>query len=224
MNRIFIIAIVYLVGIGVLLIFNEINYRWFRLKGEYTRKFAHVAATLSTLPFPYLFPSHWYVLVLALIFFFVLYFTQRSTYLESIHDISRKSVGSYLLPLSIYITFLISEWLDQKILYLLPMLILALCDPAAALIGMNVKKGNRRIKIGHLELKKTWYGSLGFFVTGFLITIVAFYFHYGTLNGYLIFVAVMVGLGGSVAELVSLRGSDNLTIPLVVLAVLLILL
>lgn len=224
MNQIFIIAIVYLVGIGILLIFNEVNYRWFHLKGEYTRKFAHVAATLSTLPFPYLFPSHWYVLVLALLFFIVLYITQQTTYLESIHDISRKSVGSYLLPLSIYVTFLISEWQDRTILYLLPMLILALCDPAAALIGMNVKKGNRWIKIGSLELKKTWYGSLGFFVTGFLVAVLALYFHYGTLSGYLIFVAAMVGLGGSVAELASVRGSDNLTIPLGVLAILLILL
>ena len=82
-------------------------------------KFAHFTATLSTITFPYLFNDHWYVLVLASIFFIVLFISRHGTQLKSIHDIDRKSAGSYLLPLSIYLTFLISIELDNKFLYIL---------------------------------------------------------------------------------------------------------
>src|SRR5690625_7442279 len=100
MDNVLIISIIYFIGIAILLIANELYYRYLGVKGEYSRKFAHITATFATLPFPYIIPSHWYILVLALLFFAVLYVTQRSTFLNSIHDIRRRSVGSYLLPVS----------------------------------------------------------------------------------------------------------------------------
>jgi dolichol kinase len=147
MGNIVVLSIVYLIGIVLLLTFNELNYRRLNLKGEFTRKFAHFMSTLAVVPFPYIFPSHWYILVLALLFFAVLFITQYSKQLKSIHDIERKSIGSYLLPLSIYITFLISNLLGNKFIYILPMLILAVCDPMAAILGINIKNYNGRINL-----------------------------------------------------------------------------
>jgi len=220
MDNVLIISIIYFIGIAILLIANELYYRYLGVKGEYSRKFAHITATLATLPFPYIIPSHWYILVLALLFFAVLYVTQRSTFLNSIHDIRRRSVGSYLLPVSIYITFLISSILDSKILFILPMLILAICDPVAAIVGMSVKRFNKNIQIGGYILQKTWLGSAGFLVSSFIITIIALYLHLGALNLKTIYISLMVGAVGTLAELVSWRGSDNLTIPLSVLLIL----
>src|SRR5690625_1129812 len=220
MENVLIISIIYFVGIFILLIANEWYYRHLGIKGEYSRKFAHITATLATLPFPYIIPSHWYILALALIFFVVLYLTQRSTFLNSIHDIRRHSIGSYLLPVSIYLTFLISSKLDSKILFILPMLILAICDPVAAITGMHVRKHNKNIKIAGYTLQKTWLGSAGFLVSSFIITIIALYLHLGALNLKTIYISLMVGAGGTLAELVSWRGSDNLTIPLSVLLIL----
>ena len=114
MGNIIVLSFVYLVGIVLLLAFNELNYKRLNLKGEFTRKFAHFSATLATVPFPYIFPSHWYILVLAVLFFGALYITKYTKQLNSIHDIERKSMGSYLLPLSIYITFLISFLMENK--------------------------------------------------------------------------------------------------------------
>jgi len=222
MVNIIIISFVYLVGILILLIFNELNYRRLKIKGEVTRKFAHFTSTLAVVPFPYIFDSHWYVLALALIFFATLLFTQKIKQLKSIHDIERKSVGSYLLPLSIYTTFLISSLLDNKFIYILPMLILAICDPMAAILGMNIKKNNGRIKIFGYKLNKTWLGSGSFLVTSFVISIIALYFHREIFDLKTFWLASTIAVISTLSELISWRGSDNLTIPISVLITLLL--
>ncbi|MEN6453348.1 MAG: phosphatidate cytidylyltransferase [Prolixibacteraceae bacterium] len=215
-----VLAFVYLLGIGILLIFNELNYRRLKVKGEITRKFAHFTATLATVPFPYIFTSHWYVLILAAIFFVVLFATQYGKQLKSIHDIERKSVGSYLLPFSIYIAFLISCLLNNKFVYILPMLILAVCDPMAAILGMSTKKNNGKINLFGIKTTKTVIGSCAFLVTSFIISLIALYFHRGVFDLKTFWLAMTVSLAGTLAELFSWRGSDNLSIPIAVITVL----
>lgn len=214
MTNIIVLAFIYLIGIGLLLVFNELNYRRLNLKGELTRKFAHFAATLATVPFPYIFDSHWYVLVLALLFAGVLWLTQHIKSLKSIHDIERKSVGSYLLPLAIYLSFYLSVQLEWKLLHVLPMLILAVSDPAAALLGLNVQKFNGRIKVFGHRLEKTWLGSAAFFSSAFVISLIALYFNRELFDFKTFYVAGTVALATTLAELISWRGSDNLSIPL----------
>ena len=77
-----IFSVIYFLGMALLLIFNEINYRRFQMKGEISRKFAHFVSTLAIIPFPYIFTSHWYVLILASIFAIVLFITQKSKNLK----------------------------------------------------------------------------------------------------------------------------------------------
>ena len=214
MENLVVLSIVYLIGISVLLVFNELIYRRLSPSGEITRKFAHFSATLATVPFPYIFSSHWYVLILALLFFVVLFFTRNGKQLKSIHDIKRKSVGSYLLPLSIYITFLISSLMENKFIYILPILILAVCDPMAAIMGINIKNYNGRIKIAGKKLNKTWLGSGTFLVTSFVISIIALYFNRGVFDFESFWLAMLVAVTSMLAELISWRGFDNLSIPL----------
>ena len=222
MGNIVVLSIVYLVGISLLLVFNELNYRRLKVKGEITRKFAHFTATLATVPFPYIFPSHWYILVLALLFFAVLLFTQHGTQLKSIHDIQRKSIGSYLLPLSIYISFLLSDIMDNKFIYILPMLILAISDPMAAILGINIRNFNGRIKVFGKKLNKTWLGSGAFFASSFVISILALYFNRGLFDLKAFWLSLLLATVTTLAELISWRGSDNLSIPLSAVGVLLL--
>lgn len=220
MNNIVVLSFIYLVGIVLLLAFNELNYRRLKVKGEITRKFAHFAACMATIPFPYIFLSHWYILVLALLFCAVLFVTQYSNKLKSIHDIERKSIGSYLLPLSIYVTFFITCKLGIKLLYILPMLILAVCDPMAAVLGMNIEKFNGRIKLFGYKFNKTWLGSGAFLATSFVISIIALYFNRELFDLKTFWLAFAIALVSTLAELISWRGSDNLTIPLSVVLIL----
>ena len=222
MVNVIVVAFFYLAGIFIFLIINELIYKRLGMEGEFTRKFAHFAATLATLPFPYIFPSHWYVLVLALIFGLFLLVTWRNRQLGSIHSIERKSWGSYLLPLSIYLTFLISDLTGNKFIYILPMLILAVCDPLAAILGMNIKKMNGMINIFGKPILKTWIGSGTFFILSFVISLIALYLHLAVLDLKTFWLALSVAITGTLAELISWRGIDNLTVPLSVALVLLL--
>ncbi len=220
MLNIIVLSFIYLIGIGILLVFNELNYRRLKIKGEITRKFAHFAATLAVVPFPYIFPSHWYILALAAIFFAVLFFSQFSTQLNSIHDIDRKSIGSYLLPVSIYLTFLISDLSDNKFIFILPMLILAISDPMASILGMNIINYNGKIRIFGHKLSKTYLGSGAFLLSSLVISVIAFYFHFHLFDSKTFWLAILIAVTGTLAELISWRGSDNLSIPLGVMLVL----
>ncbi|MDA3953388.1 MAG: phosphatidate cytidylyltransferase [Bacteroidales bacterium] len=213
MANIGILSFLYFTGIALMLAFNELIYRRLQAKGEITRKFAHFTSTLAVVPFPYIFTSHWYVLILASIFFAFLFVTQYSKKLKSIHDINRKSIGSYLLPLSIYLTFFISVKLENKFIFILPMLILGICDPMAAILGMNIKKHNGCIKLFGYKLNKTRLGTAAFLATSFIISLIALYFHREVFDLKTFLLAGSIAIVTASAELIGWRGSDNLSIP-----------
>ena len=215
-----VLTFIYLIGIVLLLAFNELNYRRLNVKGEITRKFAHFSTALATIPFPYIFASHWYVLALAAIFSAGLFFTQYKKQLNSIHDIERKSIGSFLLPIAIYVTFFISFKAGVKFMFVLPMMILAICDPIAAILGMSGWKGNGKITLFGLKTRKTYFGSAAFLITSFVISIIAIYFHRLSFDFKTFWLALVIAVISTLAELISWRGSDNLTIPLSVVIVL----
>ncbi|MFO7923162.1 MAG: hypothetical protein R6U58_05680 [Bacteroidales bacterium] len=214
------LALIFLIAFSLLLIFNEMVYRRLGLKGEITRKFAHFTATLSTITFPFLFDDHWYVLALAIIFFILLFISRNTSHLKSIHDIERISVGSYLLPVSIYLTFLISQLLNNSFLFILPILVLAICDPLAGILGINLQEYNHKIRIFNMTLEKTWLGSLAFFVSCFIISIIALYFYEMSFDLKIFLIALAVAVAGTITEMLSWKGLDNLIIPMSVLLVL----
>ena len=216
------LTFIYLIAITLLLVFTEIIYRRLRVKGEVTRKFAHFTATLSTITFPYLFDDHLYVLFMAIIFFLILYISRNGVQLKSIHDIERVSVGSYLLPVAIYLTFLISFNFNERLFFILPILILAICDPIAGILGLEVQKYNHKIRIFGWKLKKTWLGSVSFLISSFMISIIALYFNRMVLDLKTFWLALGIAVIATLAELISWRGSDNLFIPMSVLLMLLI--
>jgi len=220
-NQLFLMFI-FLVGISFLLVTTELIYRRLGLKGEITRKFAHFTATLSTITFPYLFDDHWYVLALAVFFFVILFISRNGTNLKSIHDITRTSIGSYLLPISIYITFVIAVKLNNRFLFILPMLILAICDPLAGILGLNVSQHNHKIEIPGFKTEKTWLGTGAFFISSFLISIIALYLNRELFDLNTFVMATVIAFISSLAELFSGRGSDNFTIPLSVLFILIL--
>jgi dolichol kinase len=217
-----VLTVLFLFAILFLLIFNEMVYRRLGLKGEITRKFAHFTSTLSTVTFPYLFESHWYVLFLASLFFILLFVSRNRTYLKSIHDIDRESLGSFLLPVAIYLTFLVADLENNRFLFILPILILAISDPIAGILGINLQQYNHKIKLFGWNPQKTWLGSLSFFVSSLIISIIAFYFNQGTFTFKAFWLSLVVATVSTLTEMVSWRGTDNLVIPMSVLIVLLI--
>ncbi len=221
MNQV-IVTFIFFVGISLLLLITEMIYRKIGLKGELTRKFAHSIATLSTLTFPYFFGSHWYVLILVVLFFIILFISKKGTHLKSIHGIPRSSAGSYLLPVGIYIPYLISGEIGNDFLFYLPILILAISDTVAGLLGMYSGKNNYKITIFGITLDKTRNGTLGFLISCFIISFVALYFYQPTLDAKVFGLAAAIAIVSSFVELLSGKGTDNLSVPVSVLVMLIL--
>ncbi|MFH1575204.1 MAG: hypothetical protein ABIG68_14575, partial [Acidobacteriota bacterium] len=93
----------------LLLALIELLERMLRLDAEYTRKIAHIGAGVIYYFAPLLFPTHWSVLCLAVVFTFLFVLSRRFSLLTSLHPASRHSIGELIYPFSIYFTFLLAE-------------------------------------------------------------------------------------------------------------------
>jgi phytol kinase len=210
-GQILITSLLFLGFIGII-VGSEYLHKRFDLPPELTRKGSHLVATLSSILFPFLIDSHWYILVLGVFFFLLLYIGKKQGLFNSIDGVNRKTGGSYLLPIAIYTSFLASEILDQTLCFVLPMLILAISDSLAGYVGIQYAKKTTYISIWSLNIKKTQLGSWMFFLSAFLITLIVLpiYGYSGTS-----LIMWTFGIAGiiTLVEMLSVRGLDNLTIP-----------
>lgn len=200
----------------MLFLIAEVLHHSLGCKAELSRKFVHFTSGVICLSFPLYLDNHWVVLVLCLGFLLILLISQQLKVLKSINGINRKSYGSVLFPVAVYCCFLVFQYHDnQQVYFYLPILILAICDPLAALIGK--KYPFWKYKSG--KEYKTIMGSLAFFSACFLIVFITFYSNEITL-GALLIVSFFLSVTSTLAEAFSRNGTDNLFIPLAVLMML----
>ena len=102
--------------------------------------------------------------------------------------------------------------------FYIPILILAICDPVAALIGQKWPKGHYKT----LGYTKTMSGSLAFFAVAVAICMALMVGVEGISFQIALFVSASVALFTTVAEAYTHKGFDNLTIPLVAVVVLIL--
>jgi phosphatidate cytidylyltransferase/phytol kinase len=183
------------------------------LGAETTRKLVHVGSGLLALALPLVFDSAWPVVALALAFTLVLLLSARLGRLGAIHAIERRSLGAFLYPSAIALTFLRAH--QDLPLYAVAILALAFGDAAAALVGQRL--GYHRTSIwGQV---RSLEGSLAaLLVAGGLTVACLALAGWGFLAATV--VGLLVGLLVALAEAASPRGTDNLTVPLAALAAL----
>lgn len=180
-------------------------------KAEITRKFVHFGGAFVTIFFPFILTSHWTVLALAIGFALIMLFTKKFSWLQSVHGVMRKSDGAIYHPIAIYTCFLYSQILNQPMFYVISILILAISDALAALVGKSYGANEYLVEVG---TRKTIEGSVTFFLTSFLIVhlILLLTTQTGRLESVLI--ALLISIMVTVFEGVSLKGADNLFIPI----------
>ena len=192
----------------LLLIFCEILNRKLKVDVEYTRKLSHVAAVFAALIFfPIVFKNVGYALALAVLFFVLLVVANVQKWLPSVDGVDRKTGGSYFLAFGLGATYFVSVLFENPTAFTLALLIFAISDPLAGIVGA------KWIKSKEIYGGKTIAGSLTFLLSALIICLLVFYFEYGIpMTAF----ALMIALTATVAELVSTRGTDNFTVPLVV--------
>ena len=189
----------------------ELSRKFAKVSTEVTRKFVHFSGAAVSISFPFVFSSHWTVLILAVIFGLTMLISKKFSLLQSIHDIDRTSEGAIYHPIAIYLCFVFAKMLNQPYFYVISILILAISDASAALVG---KTYGMRSFITEAENKKSFEGSLIFFLTAFLIThlILLLCTQTGRIESVLI--AVLISIIITIFEGVSLEGTDNIFVPI----------
>ncbi len=183
-----------------------------RLAPEMRRKLLHVAMGGVALALPALFDQPGPVWLLALLAAASLLLVRRIRYLRksigsAIHTVERVSFGELCYPLGVATLFSLAG--DQYLLYLVPLLILALGDSMAALVGVR----HGRLRYRTLDGNKSLEGSMTMFVVSFGSVLLPFGFA-GTLGiGSLLAGAMCVALALTLVEALAWRGIDNFLLP-----------
>ncbi len=193
----------------------ELLYHFAKVKVELTRKLVHLGTGALTLLFPVMLSNHWFVLLLCASFALILVISLRFKLLLSINAIDRVSVGSLAYPAAVYGCYLVFQAEHQHYgFFYIPILTLAICDPIAALTGKRWPLG--KYTIG--KDTKTLMGSGMFLLSAFIVYVVAVSLLNPQTGLYpIVFRGLIVAVFACVAEAVSGKGTDNLTIPAAVL-------
>ncbi len=214
MDRQYYFLLMYIVAFLLILASSELIYKWIKISSEYTRKLSHVTASLTSLTFVYAFQSHFFVLGIAIFSFLLFFVGKRKNAFKSIENVSRVTLGTYLLPVGIYLSFAFYDFFDNKLLFILPVLILAISDTSAGFIGIRYRAKTSCISIMGITLDKTFAGSFTFLFSSLIIsfiTLIVFGYDYPQI----IFLTIIISFFTTLTELISPYGSDNLTIPVV---------
>lgn len=194
-------------------------HRRFDLHPELSRKFVHVAIGVVAALLPWIFRDLWPVGLLCAITFVGLLSVKwvpalRATAGPVLHAVKRHSYGDLCFPVAVFLLFAMAR--HQPIFYLVPMLLLALADAAAALVG--VRYGLTRLETGRTP--KSLEGSFAFFVVAFFCAHVPLLL--GTSIGRLesLLLAATLALLTMMIESIAWSGLDNLLIPLLAHAIL----
>lgn len=174
---------------------------------ELARKLIHLFGGVIALSFPYVFASHWTVLVLTVSFSAIVLVTKRKGILKSLHGVQRTSYGGIYYPLAVYLIFLLSS--GQPVIYFISILVMAVSDTAAALVGG--KYGAVKFDVeGNL---KSLEGSVVFFFVAFLCIHLPLLLMTGIGRLESVLIALIIALLVTGFEAISLSGSDNIFVP-----------
>ena len=205
-------------GIFLLLVLvAHVLYKIFGVSTETSRKFLHVSGGFLALSSPLFFTSHWWVLMLCSLAFLLLLFTYIRHWLPSIHQTRRKSIGSVIYPIPIYLCFLIASQKNNTLLFYLPISLLTISDTIAELGGRRWGKASGNL----MNSQKTVAGSISFAISALVISI-AWQMKSNDSLMQITIISLTITVIATVTEMVSTRGLDNITVPLSTLACLLL--
>ncbi len=207
MESMFIYYLVALASVGFFIILAEVisNLKP-SLSHEITRKVAHIgsAAAVSIWPF-YL---DWHAIqILGAILTIGVALSISLQLTSSIHDVKRKNFGEVLFGIAIIVTAFIAT---TPAIFCATILFLGLADGLAGVIGTLWGKTSQYRVFG---AKKSVVGSAAFFVTG--LAIMTLFAIYAPQH---VALTVIIGLPliATILESISVRGTDNITVPLLV--------
>lgn len=201
-----------ILAVLVILVSSEAWWRKRRPHDEFSRKFIHVTVGSFAATWPY-FLSWNQILLLSAAFLVGVLFSQYLNIFQAIHAVERPTWGEACFALAVGILTLITH---SPAIYLVALLHMGLADGVAAIVGTIYGRNNTYKVFGHA---KSVAGTLAFLIISITLLLA-----YATVAPHTISAVALVGwaLLATALENVAIRGLDNLFVPLVVAAALMV--
>ena len=185
----------------------------FGIEPELKRKIAHVATGVATLPFPWIFPKRWPVIVILVLALGAMAMLRSKLFAGKsmntvLHDVQRKSYGEFYLLFAIGFLFMVSY--GTPVLFVLPVAIIALSDTASALVG--TKYGQKHLAIAGGQ--KSVEGVIAFFVVTLIVSLITLMLMTDLPDVNVILLSVLISGFCAYVERDSWRGLDNIFVPI----------
>lgn len=200
-------------GVLVMLVLLRAYQAFASPEPEVVRKLFHLGGGLFGLSLPWLFRDIAPVLALA-VAITLLFVAMRTVPLlreglgQVLAGVQRHTVGEFCFVASFCLLFWLSK--GDKLLYGVPLLVLAIADTAAAIVGMAYGKYHFTAWKGRKSLE----GSVAFFFAAFFCVHVPVLLFTDTPRPESLLIAVNLAMMVMMAELAAWWGLDNLIIPL----------
>lgn len=199
-----------IIAITIYIILVFIVSKFLTNKGkEVSRKFVHIM--LSNIWFFYLvfIDSLEWALILPALFVVINSLSYKFKIFKSIERENNDGFGTIYYAISILLICIFAYKLGKPLLGLPGILVMGYGDGFAAIIGQKVK--SKEYKVGNTT--KSIAGSTTMFVLSLIICMINF----GLLNiDYFIYKAIGVAAIATVLEAISIKGLDNISVPIVV--------
>ena len=200
-----------------------IGARIFERKGkEASRKFIHIMLGNWWFIAMYYFTNVWFAAFVPTTFIIINYISYKKDLIKVMEREKQDGLGTVYYAISLLILVIVSFGVyKEPSLGLIPNLVMAYGDGLAGLLGRRIK--SKRYKLS--DTKKSVAGSITMFVISTLL-----------IGGYLLYwhkeifwstphwplVSVMIGFVITAIEAISAKGTDNITVPLGTLCMLLL--
>lgn len=182
-------------------------------KAETPRKLVHIVTGVYIAVWP-LFMSFAWIQVLSAALFIVVFVSKRLNVFRSVHSVDRPTYGELLFPIGVFVaaTFAQTGWV-----YMAAVLHLSLADGFAALVGVRYWP-----KFGYRVFgqPKTYIGTGVFYITSLFIVATTMFFDPASYGQNVPLVILLIPLATTALENLAVFGTDNLVVPVVVIAAL----
>lgn len=197
--------------VGLILLGSEYLWRKKLILGEKARKFIHILAGVWIAFWPLYLPFDG-IIVLAIVALTLLVYSRLTSLFHAIYAVKRKTYGDIFYGLAILSCAFLSsaDWI-----FTVSILLLALADGVAAVVGRYAGSTNTYLVFGSKHLKKSVAGTVAFFLFA-QISILVGWFMGGeeVIRGNPLVVFFMLPAISTTFENMMPFGLDNLTTPL----------
>lgn len=203
--------------IGIIIVIAKI----FDKKGkEASRKFIHIMLGNWWFIAMYFFSNVWFAIFVPITFIIINYISYKQNLIKVMEREEQDGLGTVYYAVALLILVIISFGIyKEPLLGLIPNLVMAYGDGFAAIFGKIIK--SKEYKIG--ETKKSEAGSITMFIITIFIVTLYLIFRYNMQTEKLLIVSIIISLIVTVIEAISTKGIDNISVPIAILVILIIL-